>query len=1082
MRIRLLTPVLSALFFLGLAASPAPALGGTGDYPHLQLWDLQSTLVPPSAGPFDSTGVFQAFSGFSFEALVSYQSPGQPNTNVAYGLLVSAFQTPFPEDLTPPPLFTMPPFNLILPATPTLSGSGIGSLPLHVPAGIFGIESYVQAVIFDTTASPKLQVSNGVTISILLPDYNVSLSYLRDQPDPDDGVLDGFIGEIGTIGLDETEVNQLKPLGTAAPPVAMPTDLGLGDVRFLPLVHNVGDEPINPMARPITAIAQNVVLADDVIVVDSTAGFPPVGRLLIEQNGSDLWGAKGNGNNDPPNAEIVTYTDITATAFLNCERLQLGSNGPATGNHQVGDLAVGDFSFVTSPAAVSRSRVSTDARNVDMPHVVIPEFTFTGGDGEVTMDLDVYLFEQESNGVQGFLVVDHRTHQWRVLEDTKRNPNSGRWDPIVHVAPDGRSMIAALRTPGGIFAWDNNPDHLIAIRLDGLTWPATGTTDWRIEFELGPQPPDALAFGVKSRRIWTPFTRIVGTDPDNYVVYAGLAYKWKAVNAAGQPFQGDDWAGFEAEWLREEIVVRDVIESPLTPPGSAKAIPSSPRPLIIADFGFTNVSELITRFDPYPILSDDGTLLAITAGSRDDREDLFVVRNVSVDQNGQVQRLLVNVSGHKGTTQGGFGLYELVAFRPGGHGSGRKGAISPDNARVAWVVRSGSGATVDWLQIGRTTGVDFGSIQNAGEDDNSGLFEEPGALQNDRVISNLRWLDADRILVSMGRQPYNDPIGQDPAKSPRADLFVYTVSTGEFVNLTESGQSGGTGFATLGRIEFGGSFASTSGDFVYFVRAGIKGVGSSLPGEVDLTNVFAVNAATLDVFDITGKEFSSSQVLPDIQLPAAETRYLPWSTIVDMDFTEGAGDQAGRMYFSGHKIDPADGSDTGRDHLFAVNVDAPFVSFQVTSGGTAPAEISNVAPNPYSGTVAFARAVGPDAAAPTQHAFVVDLDNFLYERDLLPDLVLGGNFIGRVMDGSFHFVPPTPSASDALVFSFGYKALPNGIAHVATPAYYSLGAVSDPIIEPKPILLPLVATALLGLDYRYYIPSAGLFVDQTPLP
>ena len=1078
MRIRLLFILLSGLL-LGLAASPAHAQGA-GDYPHLQLWDLQSTLVPPAAGPFDSTGVFQAYSGFSFEALFSYSSPGQPNNNVAYGLLVSAFKTPFPQDVTPPPLFTMPPFNLILPASPTLSGSGIGSIPLHVPAGIFGIESYVQGVIYDATATPKMQVSNGVTISILLPDYNVSLSYLKDEPEPDDGDLDGIIAETGTISLDETEVNQLKPLGTTAPPVALPTDLGLGDIRFLPIVHNVGDEPINPMARPISRLTENVVPADDVIVVESTAGFPPVGRLLIEQNGSGLWSPKSN--QDPPNAEIVTYTDITATEFLNCERMQLGSNA-ATGNHQAGDILLGDFSFVTSSAARSRSRVSVDSSNVHMPHLVIPEFSFTDDDGEVTMDLDVFFFEQQSNGVQGFMVLDRRTHQWRVIEDSKRNPNSGRWDPIVHVAPDGRSLVAALRTPGGIFGWDNNPDHLIAIRLDGLTWPASGTADWRIEYELGPQPPDPEAFGVKSRRIWTPFTRIVGTDPDDYVVYAGLAYKWEALNQNGQPFDGDAWAGTEAEWVREEVIVRDVFEAALTPPGSSKAVPSSPRPLIIADFGFTNVSEAIARFDPYPTLSADGTMLVITAGSRDDREDVFVMRNVSVDSNGDVQRLLVNMSGHKGTAQGGDGNYEVVAMAPGGHGSARKAAISPDNARVAWVVRAGTGATVDWMQIARTTGGDFGSIQNAGEDTSSGLFEEPGELEANRAISNLRWLDSDRILLSMGRQPYNDPIGEDPAKTPRADLFVYTVSTRTFENLTQSGEAGGTGFATLGRIQFGGSFAAPGGDFVYYVRAGIKGVGSSVPGDVDLTNVFALNTGTLDVFDITGKEFSTSQILPDIQLPVDETLYLPWSTVIDMDFTEGSDDQEGRMFFTGHPIDPADGSDTGRDELFVVNVDAPFVSFQATQDSSdGEAEISNVAPNPYSGTVAFARSLGPDPAAPTQHAYVVDLDNFLFERDLLPDFVIGGEFIGRVMDGSFHFVAPTVDTTDALVLSFGYQALPNGIAHVATPAYYSLGPVSDPDIEPKPILLPLVDTALLGLDYRFYIPSAGLYVDEALLP
>ena len=84
------------------------------------------------------------------------------------------------------------------------------------------------------------------------------------------------------------------------------------------------------------------------------------------------------------------------------------------------------------------------------------------------------------------------------------------------------------------------------------------------------------------------------------------------------------------------------------------------------------------------------------------------------------------------------------------------------------------------------------------------------------------------------------------------------------------------------------------------------------------------------------------------------------------------------------------------------------------------------------------------------------------------------------MDGSFHFIPPAGSAGEALVLSFGVGALPTGIALQATPAYYALGAVSDPLAEPIPVLIPLVDTGLLGTDYRFYLPSAGLALPDSP--
>src|SRR5262245_45019578 len=110
---------LVAVFALGVPRLAAQS-AVPGEYPHLNLTDGQGQVVPGPAGPFDNTGVFQAYSGLTFEAFLTYASAGQPNTNVFWGVFVSATQTPFPTTTIPPQLFTMPPFIFVQGVPPTL--------------------------------------------------------------------------------------------------------------------------------------------------------------------------------------------------------------------------------------------------------------------------------------------------------------------------------------------------------------------------------------------------------------------------------------------------------------------------------------------------------------------------------------------------------------------------------------------------------------------------------------------------------------------------------------------------------------------------------------------------------------------------------------------------------------------------------------------------------------------------------------------------------------------------------------------------------------------------------------------------
>jgi hypothetical protein len=1043
-----------------------------GAYPHLVLTDGQGKVVPGPGGPFDNSGVFPAFSGLSFEAQVTYQAVAQPNTNVLWGLLVSVNKTPFPATQTPPPLLTMPPFLLLMPAPATLSGGGFGTLPLFVPAGVYSAQTYVQGLVFDTTSSPALRLTNGVTVTVDVPEFSVNFAFVRSKPSGGDGQL----RDVGEIDIDAGTLNTLKPIGTQAPPQAIPDAVPLeDDYRFLPILPNRADAPVNPLARPMTRINGTVSTTATTIAVDDTAGFPTRGRLMIA-NGSNLWAQKGNGQTTAPNVEVVAYDGATPTSFLNCQRMQLGSKGATAIGHLDDEVVLGFFTMATSSGARLRSRIALDADNRDMPHVVLPPVTFDGGPdvGVVTQDNDLYLYETLANKLQGFMVLDRVTGEWRTIGGTAMNTLQGRWNPMVCVAPDGRSMIAHLQIPGGVLGWENFADGVFAIRLDGMDWPATGTEAWMIPYQTEPDPSSFVTNTARSRRVHMPATAIIGNTPENYVAYVGLAHKWQYnTTSPGTFFIAD--LGFEAEHVTEEILVRDLIECPLIPPGSTKSLPSMPRPYLTLAFGNTGSGKAIKRFDPDVVTASNNTQLLLTAGFDEQVEDVFVIRNVTVTQAGVVSRTIANLSGYSESTQSP-GETLVRPFAPGGHGQGNRIAVTPNGLRAAWVVRDKKEQgwqKRDWLCTGLISGASFAKVKYIYANATS-LFKEAGPLTTERVISGLRFLDNTRLVFMMGFNRHDDPLGLTNAGNlPKMDLFVYDITADVMTNLTNTAGVP-NGFSAHGKITPAGHFASPNGQYLYLLRAG--GI-SSLQQSVNpalilaegtaVTNLIGLNTATLDVFPVSGTELDASALLPNLTLPTGEL-FAPVETAAAMRFTEAEGVQDGLMYFSAHRA-----GGNGADDVFAVNTNIPFVAFPATAATKPGVHVSNIVADPYSAKLAFARTDAADAYGATQHPYVVDLDNFLFERDLVPTFVTAGTKLGRLMDGSFHFIPPVGSASDALVFSFGLTSLTGGIAGIATPAYYPLAAVSDLLAEPIPVLIPLVDTFLLGTDYRFYIPSAG---------
>jgi hypothetical protein len=484
-----------------------------------------------------------------------------------------------------------------------------------------------------------------------------------------------------------------------------------------------------------------------------------------------------------------------------------------------------------------------------------------------------------------------------------------------------------------------------------------------------------------------------------------------------------------------------------------------PRLYLGPQFGSTGTSMPIVRYDPDVLVSPNRREVFLIAGNSDTVEDAFVVRNVGISAAGTVNKSVVNVSGFATSKR-------LRPPTPGGHGQGRRAAFSPDGKRVAFL--SADGITfqsrMDFLNIASTNGLDYGQVKPVYADAN-GKFKHLGALGVERAVMGLRWLDDDRVAFLMGRSPYDDPFGTIGSFTPGVDLFVYDRTTDVMTNVTGTDGSA-SGFDAYGTINPAGYFGSPSGQFSYLLDFGEAGAGSALPAGTPVRDVVGIEHASASDFRLAG---ALGSLVPHLALPQSEC-LRPVETPAAMRFVEGHGVQQGMLYFTAHVKDGNAG-----DELMALNRDAPFVALQATFSAKPDTLLSNVSPSASSGKVAFARTDTSATNAANQHPFVVDLDHFLFERDVLPTWTTpGGGFLGRVMDGSLHIVPPQGGAGEGLVLGFGLTALPSlGTAHVAVPAYYPLATVSNPLAEPIPVVIPLIDTLLLGADFRFYVPFAA---------
>ncbi|MFT7462515.1 MAG: hypothetical protein ACI9EF_000855 [Pseudohongiellaceae bacterium] len=1081
----------------GLAVSPVvSAQPAAGDSPQLTLVDGLGNQAPGLSGPFDSSGVLNGTSGMFFSADLAYLAEAQNNSDVPWGLLVSTAQTPFPTNILPPPLFVQPPFVFVVPTPAMLDNSGAGSIAMSVPSGLYNGTFFIQGIVQDTSSFPALKLSNGVRVDVSPPEFNARLSFARSTPALGVQNLEG----VGHVDIDGNTLNQFPPFGGGAVPLADPDAVGLPQgFKFLPILPNSPDAPINPMARPVTTMTANLTssLSENTFPVADTSGFPERGTLLVSFKDSFPW-VKSTSAISLPKTEVVSYRGKTPTSFLNVKRKRVGSSGATNGAptgfpHNPGEYVVGEFSMVTTSGALSRSRVSLDARNPDLVHVVIPQFSFQPAvEGTaVSLDLDLFLYEDQATKMQGFCVLDRASQTWRLIPGTEVDASAGEkeWNPMVSIAPDGRSMIAAVKVftgdfpSTGTFIDSYDPDELWAIRLDGEIWPSTAQQVWKIDYELGPDP-DSAAMDVRSRRISMPSVAIIGDDPLNYVAFVGLGHKF------AQTFQGTNFVqngsagsyyAVEADAVRNQLGVRDYIDVPLPDPNSVGQVPSEPRLYISSDFGTVGDGKGVQIFGLTPSVSDDHSFMALTAGSAVDNDDMFVVDNVSITAQGETQRAIRNLSGHGGGVGAPKG--DMRLFYEGGQGFGGKVAISPGGTQVAWVFNDTSSETKDWVHVAKRNGTSYGTVAGIYRDTVApNKFLVVGDFVNNRIVMGLHFVDEDRLVFLMGFSPYNDPFGSlNPDKPPQHDVFGYTISTDTLVNITNTAQSV-SGLDLHGEIVPAGTFMSPNREFLYVLRDGVPIQGNTVlaPG-TEVTNILGIDLVNNVAFDISGDELSVSGSLPNLDQTTSDF-IAPVESAASMGFMEGSGVQDGMMFFSSHLA----GDLTETDELFGFDMNAPFVGLTITSDSPASSHISNITPDPFGARVAFAQTADGDPFGNTQHGFVADLAAFSFVRDLTPGLVSGGMPLGRFMAGSFFFLPPSSSqqppqwnAGGALIFAMGDSVdSDSGVATQTAVVYYPLANVSDTLAEPIPTLLPLLNSAPLGPNYRIYLTSAGLSTGE----
>ena len=350
---------------------------------------------------------------------------------------------------------------------------------------------------------------------------------------------------------------------------------------------------------------------------------------------------------------------------------------------------------------------------------------------------------------------------------------------------------------------------------------------------------------------------------------------------------------------------------------------------------------------------------------------------------------------------------------PGQSGVGStslRAAISPDGKNAAIIVGANGTASAS-IAIVPMDGSKAGSVAPF----TPALFDP----QVD-TFGEVLWLTNSKLLFSAGTVSTSmDFYIHDIASTPTTINLTRTTTGAKTAPFTKGGNSG--------NIAVRGSFFSDNRKWFYFIR----GFTSTSDGVT--TNVVGIKAATNELFDVTGKEFSSGGA-PDIRAVSSSVYTWQWRRHPVTN----------EMLFIAAK-DTGNTATRGDDEIWRFNPEFPWWAVQLTANNGSASSTSNVQRindmviQQNGALVAYSQGKGTSSLNP-EDVFVTSTSSPAVTTQLSKTPVSGGQGIRR---GSIRFTVD-PSAGLAWIQGTNSRTTPS----VNVAAYWNILTGS-----PFPLLL-----------------------------
>ncbi len=445
----------------------------------------------------------------------------------------------------------------------------------------------------------------------------------------------------------------------------------------------------------------------------------------------------------------------------------------------------------------------------------------------------------------------------------------------------------------------------------------------------------------------------------------------------------------------------------------------------------------IAQVGRLPIVSKDRKVACLRAGTSTASQNVFAVRASSA-----TGFTIVNCTGNLITS------FSIAQWGNVTNGDFEVASITPDGAYLAFCTTSGPQSRP---HVVKTDGSQAGSISPVAKYlTEGGLFDAAdfGSCRALQLTSDGKYLVFALGFVIAG------------ALGDRFDVFVVELATGTTRNLTRTIAGGsylgpwdpqGDLTQTRPTIEIGGTFASPSGDWLYFFRE------RRMPATAALFDLVAISMASgpggappsFDLVNVTGDEFPPSFGAPP-QVVTSPATTLGGSFIND----PGVGGTRLRRFPSGHPLAGqmvfgamlASLSGPTPAVLLSFDAEQPaaattLATVPIPSGGGLLTRITDIAIDPLLPRVAFvADGDGLAGGAPNpglgQDLFVADAATPGPAAS-----VTSSGFALAITAGSTRFGPPHPYQESGILFAAGS----------ATPSVYQIDAFVNPSIASNPI-------------------------------